>query len=254
MAKTFRVSLYTPLDLSERSTCQVLWHVLNDPLVMPQKFGSTERARTEFDAEDCSAASEVYSDERMLFVRGKKNSFTAMCMSVSARLALWNFWWDLKVMEGRKRDVWLEFLYRILRELPPYYGSACSVKEYDAKHVVVKMSQAGAVTGSVGISAVEFQKFLPGVYWLTIFGGDLVEHFGSKLESPPHARSVALNPSQVVIILDGPVVPDNMPERIRAETELGEFLGAEYFFDRARGDIEYEPVPSLVRSMRGTQD
>jgi hypothetical protein len=118
------------------------------------------------------------------------------------------------------------------------------------EHLVVEADDLGAVTRPVGAWTADFHNFLPGLYWLTIFGADLVHHFGSKLESPPRAGVVRLTPSQVAVVLDGPVIPDDMEERLRAERALADRLGAKYFFDRTRAEDEYAPVPELAATLR----
>ncbi|MYU18994.1 hypothetical protein GTZ78_52020 [Streptomyces sp. SID8361] len=171
---------------------------------------------------------------------------------LSDRLAKWTFWWDLAAMKGDQGGRWLQWLYGLCIQLPPYYGFACSLDEYDAKHTVVEASGSGATTQVVGVSAADFRRFLPGVYWLTIFGADLVNHFGAKLQSLPNAHSISIGSDQTVLLLDSPAVPEAMGERLRVEAELRSLLGAKYFFDRTNVDVEYEPVPGLARALGET--
>jgi hypothetical protein len=250
MARTFRVSLYTSRDIAEPAVSEALWRRLDNPIVQPRGFDSVERALREFTPSGHEAASDLYADEGMLFVRGGKDGFLAMFMATAGALSLRNIWWDVKAMTGPKGDSWLGWLYELCRELPPLCGSGCSVEEYDAKHVVVEADDLGAVTRTVGASMADFHDFLPGLYWLTIFGPDLVHHFGSRLESLPGAGTVRLTPSQVAVVLDGPVIPDDLDERLRAERALADRLGAKYFFDRTRAEDEYESVPELAATLR----
>ncbi|MFI9585439.1 type VI immunity family protein [Streptomyces sp. NPDC052236] len=251
MESIFRVSVYTPQDISNLHTTETLWQLLNDPLVAPRRFDSVERAKVEFKPQNFDAACDIYSAEGVLLVRGSNDKFKAMFSHLSDRLAKWTFWWDLKAMKNHRRVQWLQWLYGLCRQLPPYYGFACSVDEYDAKHTVVEAHEEGTATRTVGVSAADFQRFLPGVYWLTIFGADLVNHFGSKLQSLPNTHAINISSTQTAVLLDSPVVPEEMSDRLHTEAKLRSLLGAKYFFDRANVDGEYELVPGLARALGG---
>ncbi|MFJ2897708.1 hypothetical protein ACIO87_22815 [Streptomyces sp. NPDC087218] len=173
-----------------------------------------------------------------------------MFSQLNDTLAKWTFWWSLDSMTGPSGEKWLDWLHRLSGKLPPYYGFACSVDEYEAKHKVVKADDMGSSVRMAGVSTADFQRFLPGIYWLTIFGKDLTSHFDPELRSLPGARRVRIPPSQVSVLLDSPVVPESMAERLHAETRIAEILGAQYFFDRARAEGEYALVPELARAMR----
>ncbi|UZI29985.1 hypothetical protein [Streptomyces sp. VB1] len=250
MANTFRASLYTPLDMADSRTAKTLWKLINNPIVAPGRFDSIERARIEFDGRNYEAARDIYSAEDVLFVKGENAKFLAMFTQLTTSLAKWTFWWELEAMTGPSRDKWLHWLYELVRKLPPYYGFACSVGEYEAKHKIVDSSDEGNSIRMAGVSAGDFHKFLPGVYWLTIFGAELVSHFDEKLEALPDVRRIQIPPSQVAILLDSPAVPESMGGRLRTEAHLAEMLDAKYFFDRAKIDAERQLVPPLARVMR----
>lgn len=254
MGRTFQIAGYTPQDISRSQTAQKLWQALDSPLVGPRKFDSVERAKFEFTAQGYDEASKIYRDEGMLFVRGSKDSFTAMFMGVPGGWAVWNFWWDVKAMTNKKKERWLDWVFRLCRDLPVYYGFGCSVEEFDAKHTSVESVPGGHSTGSVGAAAKDFYNFLPGLYWLTVFGPELVDHFGSKLNLLPNVKSVSLDSSQCAIVLDEPVIPDDMNRRLGVEAELSGLLGEQYFFDRNRTDIEFEAVPELASALRNLKD
>ncbi|MFD9869086.1 hypothetical protein ACFXI8_26560 [Streptomyces niveus] len=250
MSDTFRASLYTPLDIADSHTAQTLWSAINNPLISPRRFDSVERARIEFDARSCEAARDIYSTEGVLFIQGANARFTAMFSQLTDSLSKWTFWWDLDAMVGSVGEQWLQWLYRLIRQLPPYYGLACSADEYAAKHRAVGSDDIGGATRMVGVSSADFHRFLPGVYWLTIFGAELVDHFGAALQSLPDTRCVTISPSNMAVLLDSPAKPESMAERLRTEARLTETLGADYFFDHTEKDCERTPVPSLAQAMR----
>jgi hypothetical protein len=54
---------------------------------------------------------------------------------------------------------------------------------------------------------------------------------------------------QAALRLEDPVVPVNMNDRLRKEAELADLLGAQYFFDRHRKDLQFRQVPSLLAAL-----
>ncbi|MGW8572548.1 hypothetical protein [Streptomyces niveus] len=250
MANTFRASLYTPLDIADSSTARTLWRLIDTPIVMPARFDSVERARIEFDSQSFEVARDLYSAEDVLFIKGMNAKFLAMFTQLTTTLAKWTFWWELGVMAGPSREKWLSWFCELVRQLPPYYGFACSASEYEAKHKVVNSSDVGNSIRMAGVSVADFHKFLPGVYWLTVFGAELAGHFGSKFMLLPDVRRIEIQPSQVAILLDSPVLPQSMEERLLVEAHLAEILGTKYFFDLVKINDEREPVPPLARVMR----
>jgi hypothetical protein len=249
--KTFRLKLHTTRNLADPEVSAALWRALDNPLIEPTKFDSVERAKHEFDAGAAEAAGKLYSREGMLFVRGAKDNFTAMFMRTADALSEWTFWWDVRAMSGKKQEPWLTWIFDLCGALPPHFASACSTAEHDAKHVVVEPARGGgSVTSQPGVSIKEFHKFLPGIYWLTIFGPEAYAHFGPDLESLPGTTSVKLASDLVAVILDEPVVPQDMDQRLRTESELADRLGAKYFFDRGRMKAKLTPVPGLPEALR----
>jgi hypothetical protein len=247
VAQSFSARIYTPADLGDPDSFARLWRLLGDPAVGAHHFDSVERARRPFKSESQEAALELFEDEGMLFVRGA-DDFTAMFTDGMEGVAVWNFWWDVKVMMGAKRDSWLAWIYRLSRELSLYYGFGCPVAEYSAKHTVVEQVPGGTATGETGGSHDDFFRYLPGLYWLTLFGPELVAHFGAKLDNLPESSVVELDGSRAVL-LNGSVIPENMEDRLRLQARWASHLGADHFFDRERPKDDLKPVPTLVAAI-----
>jgi hypothetical protein len=249
MAKTFRVTLYTPQDISSQQTAKTLWGLLDSPLIGPHRYDTIERAKITFGRSAYREASRMYGGQRMLFVRGAKDSFLAMFMQQHGGWATWNFWWDAKAMT-RRHDAWVEWLLNLCRKLPPFFGLGCSVAEYDAKHTLVETVPGGTATSEKGTSSANFYEYLPGLYWLSIFGPQLTDHFGIRLQSLPNTNLFTLNSAGVAVLLDEPAIPEDMNERLQTEADLAELLGSKYFFDRNKYEAEYEAVPELAEVLR----
>ncbi|MFF8617937.1 hypothetical protein [Streptomyces sp. NPDC015350] len=246
MKNEFRASVYTSQNIGTPHTGRGLWRVLDDPLIEPRRFGSTERAPIDYTPQNFNSACKIYSAEGILFVRGARNNFKAMFSELDGTLAKWTFWWSLDATAGPSYDQWPDWLCRLSADLPPHYGFACSVAEYEAKHKVVEADETGSSVQMAGVSAADFLKFLPGIYWLTIFGKDLAGHFDLKLQSLPGVQHIGIPPSQVAMMLESPAVPASMKERLDTEARLVESLGAQHFFDHARNEGEYAPVSHLL--------
>ena len=71
---------------------------------------------------------------------------------------------------------------------------------------------------------------LPGVYWLTIFGETLRQHFGTRLEDLTVEQRIDLHHDAIGVILAPR--PDSQPEVLRKREEaVMDALGRDYFFD-----------------------
>lgn len=256
MEQIFKLILYTKRQVSDVETARVLWRLLDDPLVAPHRFDSVERAKIPFRHDAAEDAARLYEDDRMLFVKGRKDKFNAMFKPQPGGPAKWYFGLDLKVMEGEKAERWLEWFFRLCGELPVLYGLGCSVAEYETKHQRVRTYPDGSTsTGAVGISTAEFWQYLPGLYWLTIFGAELVRTFGAaRLESLPGVKVYESSAGQMGIRIDEPVVPADMNRRLEKETQLADALGAQYFFDRNRTGVQFQPVPALLEALNRKED
>lgn len=254
--RQFTLILYTARQVSDRATARALWRLLDDPLIAPHRFDSVERAKRPFRAGAAAEAAQLYDDERSLFVRGERDKFVAMFSAHGRGPARWYFWVDLKAMKGEKGERWLDWFLRLCGELPPLFGSGCSEEEYEAKHyVVTEHAGGGSSTGAVGISTAEFWKYLPGIYWLTVFGPELVETFGAaKLRALPGTEARDLEGGQVALRLTEPVEPADMEQRLGREAQLADALGAQYFFDRRRPEAEFKPVAALLEAMQRSRD
>lgn len=251
MAHTFRARLYTRQRLEDARTMQVLWRLLGDPLIEPTRFDAYEHPKLPFRPDAAEEAARLYKNQSALFVEGGRDDFLAVFDRQRRGLATWTFWLDARAMRGGRERDWLRWLYRLCGELPALYGFGCSVTEYHAKHRSVQvLDGGGTITGAVGMSIAEFWQYLPGVYWLTIFGAELVQAFGKeKLTSPPGVEATELGAGQLAIRLDEPVVPDDMGERLKKERQIADILGPTFFFDRNRTDLQFKPVSALLEAL-----
>src|SRR5262249_21168283 len=154
-------------------------------------------------------------EEGLLFVRGEKDGFVASFSERREGWANWEIWLNVRALQGAKMKRWLDWFFSLCGELPVLYGFGCPVSEHDAKHLRVRQTPTGgAATGAVGVASREFYQYLPGVYWLTVFGPELTKGLGAnRIKSLPGIRTFPLKSQQIAICLDQPVAPKNMDER-----------------------------------------
>jgi hypothetical protein len=243
----FQIRLFTVHDLSNIVNMKKLWTILNDPLLAPRCYDSVERAKIPFTMDAFAGACELYQSRGALFVTGAKNSFTAYFSWQSEHLSVWNFYINVKAMKDPKRRLWLEWIFSICGIFPVLYGFGCTDHEYDAKHMVrTALSGGGRTTGWVGVSTPEFYNYLPGFYWLNIFGAEIVMYFGgARLLSLEETTGAEISGGQIALYLNSPVEPANLSDRLTTEAKLASALGTAFFFDRSRADIKFEAVPTL---------
>ena len=257
MSQTFRFRLFTVRRVSDPGTLRVLWRLLGEPLVKPQAFDSIERARIPFRPDALDRAARLYDDDGILFVKGGQDSFLAVFTRQPRSLATWDFWLDVRALQkGEGGRPWLEWVFSVCDALPVLYGFGCSVEEYEAKHRRVRRLPGGRTArGAVGVAIAQFWQFLPGIYWLTIFGAELVRAFGKEKPAQlPGVETIELAAGQVAILSDGPAVPDNMEERLKQEQRIADILGPTFFFDRNRAELQFEPVPALLEVLNRDRD
>lgn len=252
MSKKFVLTLYTVQQLSDSKTMKTLWQLLDMPIISPKKYDSVERVKIPFQPDSFEAATELYEDVGMLFVRGGKDGFLAFFSKERQGLSIWRIYLSISAMqESKKMERWLAWIFTLCGRLPVLYGYGCSEEEVDAKHEYVKeYPDGGRSIGAIGMSVSEFYQYLPGLYWLTIFGAELVQAFDqTRFGTLPDVSTYVLDAQQVAIRLNEPLLPEDMGQRLKAESQLADILGAKFFFDRNRTDIKFEPVPALVHAL-----
>jgi hypothetical protein len=252
MNQQFRVTLYTLQQLSNLETIQVLWRLLENPLITPKRYDAVERAKIPFSHDAVESALKLYQNEGFLFIRGEKDGFLGVFAKQPRGLSTWDIWLDLKALQGEKAKLWLDWIFRLCSNLPVLYGCGFSLAEYNAKHAYVRELPGGrSVSGTIGVSIAEFYQYLPGLYWLTIFGAELVQAFSkSTIIALPNVEVFSLDSQQIAMCLNQAVLTDNMEQRLQTESQLADILGAQFFFDRQRTNLKFEPIPQLAEVLK----
>jgi hypothetical protein len=213
-----------------------LWSVLAAPEVGALTFDHTERKHRHDFTPDPSGALELLDEHPAIYVKGKRDGFLFEGASGGNGTYRTNLYFN----ESADASKWVPWILQLVVEIPILFGGGCSMAEHDAKHLTVeKLSGGGSARGAVGLSNAEFQKYLPGIYWLTVFGPELAAELDfSGLSRLPVTVTTLANDGRAVQ-LEEPFVPKDMTKRLELEAQIADVLGAGYFFDRDRKDIEF---------------
>jgi len=236
------VKLYSPSTRLDAESFETLWGLFGEPPVSATRYDSSEPLKQTYDTSKSGEGLELLRNGGLILSGGAR---TISIREQPTGLTYWRFHLD----EDEAPAAVVELVERFNEALPVVYGRACGAEEYDAKHKVVDEHSYGWE----GTSMWDFQDFLPGVYWLTVFGAKLRESFDFvPLESLAGVRLVDLAHDGLCVRLDEPVVPEDMAARLQTERVIAEELGAEKFFDRdRRDDVEFAHPPEFEEYLRG---
>ena len=131
------------------------------------------------------------------------------------------------------------------RTLKPAYAHAVHVDEYDAKNMCFDRGAEAIV--------VDWNRSIPGLYWLNYFGQPFSGVFGSsKILASLKDEAARIGRDGVLISLgDDPYSWDSEEYKSR-ERKVLKILGREYFFDRADPERETVVVDEIARMIESS--
>lgn len=115
------------------------------------------------------------------------------------------------------------FFESFCKEFGPIYSYAATDKEYSAKN----MNKKDGVVKAVG---VDFQKYLPGIYWLNFYGNEYCQIFNQEKLLAVSANRVAKVGEGVLLELSESPDTWNSEEYKNTEREIRVNLGSNHFF------------------------
>jgi hypothetical protein len=143
----------------------------------------------------------------------------------------------LKQWKGKTSpEAWLqEFLMTLSEKLSVRYAFACARGEYEYLNI------ASDETGTRALGR-QFQRYLPGLYWLNYYGRECSASFGNIELPKEHAADIQHFREGVIVRLAPK--PDlwctQSYETVRASVK--ERLGTVFFFDRQRPNATTTPI------------
>jgi hypothetical protein len=213
-----------------------MWSVLAAPEVGAATYDYAESGHRYHFTPDPTKAFTLFDEERWLAVAGRDGFYFEATYEASG-MCRTSTYLDGSAVDG---STWMPWILRLIDELPVLFGGGYSLTEYDAKHVFVEEhSGGGRSEGALGVSNAEFQKYLPGIYWLTVFGPDLAGALDVSSLSQLPVKITTLSHGARTVQIDEPLVPADMSKRLQLEARIADVLGADYFFDRKRSHIEF---------------
>jgi hypothetical protein len=177
-----------------------------------------------------------------ILLKGARHRFLAVVSWNRLKVLPWSFYLSCKFFEkAGSVEKFVVFVSAIVERFPIVYGWAAPEEDWDAKH----WRQDGL---SKVKSGTTLEEGLPGIYWMTIFGPTLVDHFGrERLKSLPVHRVVDLGAAGIMILIRKSPSDTELPERLRQDHEIMEILGLEYFFDIGKPHAVTSPIPGVTK-------
>jgi hypothetical protein len=250
----FTITLYTRHEFDSREKAADLFRFFNEAggSFKPARFDLREPVRKIYDPAELSAPADLLSGAPNfknggVMLKGAKHRFLAWIRWRSGGVSPWYMWLSEKFFERAERvEEFMGFIAGFCERFPVLFGSACPGEDWDAKHYYIsKSSGRRNFTLKVGD---ELDSCLPGVYWLTIFGQPLVEHFGrERIESLPVQRVMDFGAGGLGIVLRASPYGIEKSERLSHDAEIMKLLGGEYFFDVSQPKRPCQPISSVTQ-------
>jgi hypothetical protein len=241
----FIVTLHTRHRFDSREKAAELFEFFDESggALKPARFGQTERVKEVYDAARPDEAIDMLARGGIM-LKAAKHRFLVWIKSEAQEVSTWYMWVSEKFFERPARvEEFVGFIAKFCERFPVLFGSACPQEDWDAKHLL----QEGYATSRVGDT---LGKCVPGVYWMTVFGPPLVEHFGrEKIEGLPVHRVVDAG-GLALVLRESPYGPE-LSERLRHDAEVARLLGEEFFFDVTQPKKECQPIPGVTSGGAG---
>jgi hypothetical protein len=201
------------------------------PAFEPTAFGSSEPIRVPFTPANWAEAVELLSGGEgglsgdILLKCGKSKGILWIRWSSGREIQDWSLTVPSPYLRGSAfTGEFVEYLRLLSGIAPLLFGGASTRADWERKHLQRTNESTMSKQG------VDLGPCLPGVYWFTIFGQKLREHFRTRLEELSVEERIDLDNGAAGIILTPRPDADSalLREREKAVTAA---LGGDYFFD-----------------------
>lgn len=246
------LNILTPQPLDSRVEGKQFLQLWNSllPEMVPERIGNSEPIRRRFDASDIDAALEVWAWP-FLAVRNQP--------PVSCRVFMHR---GPKPLHGWIHMAFAEATTPVERVVAFMQGACRSFNCHFAclhlltAHEVERGKANGTVTSSdrrtkafdLGITTHTLRKYLPDLYWTTVFGGPYVSLFGrDRLASCPEVRVEELRPDLIQLRLSDTVseMRAHYAEVAARRRAAIEYLNRDAFFKGVVGASHSYTVPEF---------
>jgi hypothetical protein len=220
----------------------------------PAAFDTVEPIRRKFDAEDLDtpAALLTSAPRELLLKRQRPNLLASIRWLIGRRRPWsWTIWFGDEPYgsESFAAATLVPFLLDVTAGFPPVFAFCSSNTDLDAKHTL-RSPTTNEWAGERGLF-MEPQDGLPGVYWFTFFGAELVTYFGrGALLTIEADQAIDCGASGVAVVLHSSPSAGSAGSRRDRERDVVERLGEEFFFDAALasdGELPARtPIPGVT--------
>ena len=243
MKPTLHVQLICAFSFYDYARFEHAWQMLQWPVV-PEKlrYGRTQPYKHAV-SPDARAAFDLFAHDNALLFGTRDHRFQGMLETAMTGYSLVSVF----IAQSSWSDAWMEWVIELC-SAPVLFGRVSSVAEFDAKHAVRRDFPEGSARGQVGALRNDIYKFLPGIYWFTVLGKELVEAL--DVDAVRDVRR-DLPRGQLALRLDSApfVTGDALEVRLAREQQIASALGDNHFFDRERPDRELRPVPAFLAAL-----
>lgn len=227
--------IFTRADLGEVDRAQHLVELFaDDDRLRPDRWGSTEPAKTAFDRKDILPPARALSVEgNTLVLAGRKPRFLAFLNWQAKRRHPWFWTLDLsKEFLGQHESSHLtQFVTSLCEEAEAVFAAGAVVSDWFAKHDV--LDAQGKLARRAGAS-FEIGMGLPGVYWYNFLGKSARQALDVDALGSVKGVEILADDAEHTAWLTYPL-PDSETDGWRREREAAcaAALGKDYFFDLA---------------------
>jgi hypothetical protein len=201
----------------------------------PTHFDVAEPVRRKLDPARRSQAARILSGVPehtggSLFLKSKHPPSTFIYRWAPGIIAEWYGEMDDGVIahKGGRKEL-IHFITSLFCEFPCVFAGVAPAEDWKAKHWIVEEDGNGKLIKKTGL---DLERSIPGVYWMSIFGAELVAHFGrGTLSSVPDCEVIDLGDAGVALVLTIDPDRERQTQRAAREERIIRALGLEYFFD-----------------------
>ena len=231
-----------PFDLSN---AHKLFVFLQSSHFAPQYFDNKEPIRKTFEIDELSVPLKllVREDYGEIFLRSTKprslfwlawgrGEITQWYIEIEKRFATQNF------------KLVTDFLAGFCQDFPIIYGAAAPDTDWDIRHWIHQKSETSESVRKVGL---DLEKCLPSASWITIFGSELTNFFGSeKIRQTAQAQCFELGTQGMLVqnYLDPYAITQS--QRLEQDEVFMTRLGRNFFFDKSKPDRTCPAIQSVI--------
>lgn len=244
------ISLWTLQTFATQPRALALldFFVSSDGPLHADRFDLYEPVRKKLNQSSLDEAAELLTGNGKsgwIFLKNSRTGFLASLRWSTVRATEWFMQLDEKQFaSSEKVNELITSLSMLVEAFPVVFGGAALDEEWKAKNWLIEESEHRTRAVRIG---VDLERCLPGIYWITIFGDDLVEFFThDKLSKVRCTRVVDLGHAGLIFQLGEKLGENAFDDRLTQDKAIIDLLGSEYFFDISQMDRACVPIPGVI--------